>query len=138
MKVTDMARYFPPPEQATSWEEFHHRYIEEWAYHNNRTRSLRSIFMGLVGGFLLIVSFFFFLAASGADPTVTRHDLWWQWFGGALPIVIVAAMLRRAWILGSRDGVRLRELEALKEEWQGKLDRGEVPRTRADAEGRTS
>jgi hypothetical protein len=130
-----MAREFPPPEQATSWEEFQARYIREWAYHNNRTRSLRSIFMGMVGCFLLIVAFIFLLYAIGKMHGPGHA---WQWLGVAIPVAIVAAMLRRAWILGSRDGKRQSQLEVLKQEWQQRVDRGEIPRTRAEAEGRTS
>jgi hypothetical protein len=47
-------------------------------------------------------------------------------------------MLIRAWQLGSRDSARLRELDRLQQEWQGRLDRGEIPRPRAGAQGTTS
>ena len=57
--------------------------------------------------------------------------------GAALPLVIVAMMLTRAWKLGRRNGERMRELGRLEQEWQERLERGEIPRTRAEAGGTT-
>jgi hypothetical protein len=78
------------------------------------------------GCLLLVVAFVFLVFALGWQHD---HRFWGQWLGVAIPVAIVAAVLRRAWILGSQDGVRLRELAALKEEWQGKrphLGRGSL------------
>lgn len=117
-----MARRLLSPEQATSWEEFHDRYLREWSYRNNRPRSLRYVLHVMAGLFLLIIAVVFATYAAGP------HGLWWQWLGVALPAVIVIRMLIRAWQLGSRDSARLRELDRLQQEWQGRLDRGEIPR----------
>jgi cytochrome b len=86
----------------------------------------------MAGLFLLIIAVVFATYAAGP------HGLWWQWLGVALPAVIVIRMLIRAWQLGSRDSARLRELDRLQQEWQGRLDRGEIPRPRAGAQGTTS
>jgi len=127
-----MARELLPPEQATSWEEFHDRYLREWSYRNKRGRSARSLLAGIAGMLLLVVAFVFLTYATG------QHHQWWQWPGVALPVVIVAVMLARAWRRGRRDGARLKELDRLEQEWQGRLDRGEIPRTRDGAGDTTS
>jgi len=69
---------------------------------------------------------------------LSKNGMWWQWLGVVLPIVIIAWLLRRAWRNGRQDGARMRELNQLKAEWQARADRGEIPRTRAEAEGTTS
>ena len=127
-----MARKLLPPEEATSWEDFHDRYQKEWSYRNNRPRSLGYVFHVFIGMLLLIVALVFLIDAAGS------HGHWWQWLGVALPVVIVIWMLVRAWNRGSHDGERLKELERLNTEWQERVGRGEVPRTRAEAEGRTA
>ncbi len=126
-----MAQQLLPPEQATSWEEFHDRYLREWSYRNSRGRSARSLLTGVAGMLLIIAAFVFATYAAGP------HGQWQQWAGVALPLVIVAAMLTRAWKLGRRNGERMRQLGQLKQEWQGRLERGEIPRTRAEAGGTT-
>lgn len=60
-----------------------------------------------------------------------------QWLGVAVPLLLVAPMLRRSWQLNRAAGKRLKELEQLKKDWQARADRGEIPRTRAEAEGTT-
>lgn len=99
-----MARELLPPEEATPWEEFHDRYLREWSYRNSRGRSARSLLTGVIGMLLIIVAFVFSTYAAGP------HGQWWQWPGVALPLVIVAMMLTRAWKLGRRNGERMREL----------------------------
>ena len=126
-----MARELLPPEEATSWEEFHDRYLREWSYRNSRGRSARSLLTGVVGMLLIVVAFVFTTYAAA------RHGQWSQWLGVALPLVIVAMMLTRAWKLGRRNGERMRELGRLEQEWQERLERGEIPRTRAEAGGTT-
>jgi membrane protein implicated in regulation of membrane protease activity len=130
-----MARVLLPPEQATSWEEFDERFQREQRAIDHRVRSLGYGLTMAIGMLLLIIAFVFLVYALGQ---INDHKSWWQWLGVAVPVAIVAAMLRRAWRRGRRDGQRRRELDALKANWEQRVARGEIPRTRAEAEGRIS
>jgi hypothetical protein len=127
-----MARKLLPPEQATSLEEFTQRANREWAHCNNPGVTLRALAAGVTGMLMVVISFVSLLYV------IDVQDVWQNWAGLVLPLVVLVFLLRRAWRNGRRDGARMRELDQLKREWQARAERGEIPRTRAQAEGITS
>lgn len=127
-----MARKLLAPEQATSLEEFTQRANREWAYRNNPGVTPRILAASVTGVLMAVISFVSLLYA------LDVQNSWQNWAGFVLPLVALAFLLRRAWRNGRRNGARMRELNRLKQEWQARADRGEIPRTRAEAEGTTS
>jgi hypothetical protein len=127
-----MAREPLSPVQGASWEEFHEWYMREWVIRNNRSFTLKHGLKVTLGMFLLIVAFVFYTYASA------KHGMWWQWLGVAVPPVLVIFMCVNAVRVNRLDGADLRELRQLKQQWQDRLDRGEIPRTRAEAGETTS
>lgn len=111
------------PEDATSWEEFQSRWVIERARHRVAGRSWKDtarIVLSVIPGLAAVV-FWVGVAVSG-------HAARW-----VLLILALACTALFGWDLGGalrprwRAGRRRHELDRLRDEWQARAERGEIP-----------
>jgi peptidoglycan/LPS O-acetylase OafA/YrhL len=118
MKATAMGNDFPPPEQATSWDEFHDRIDWEW-YARTRRGSLWNPLWMTIGALL-------FVAALVLCAYATEGGHWWLWLVMLAPLAIVGVMVARVLDKAERNGERLVELDLLERAWAERAERSPI------------
>jgi hypothetical protein len=117
------------PEDATSWEEFQERWVIERARYRVAGRSWRDtarILLSVVPGLAAVVFWVAFAVTTG--PVLP-----WLLLAAALACTALfgwalGGVLRRRW----RARRKRHKLDRLRDQWQARADRGEIPRTSAE------
>ncbi len=113
------------PEDATSWQEFQERWAIERARYRGARRSWKDvarIALSVIPGLAAIV---FWIAVGLADTTARWVLLVLALLCTGLFVWDIAGVVRKRW----RRSRRYRQLGRLRDEWQKRVEHGEIPQS---------
>jgi len=113
------------PEDATSWEEFQARCTAEQVLLRGSTGSWKNIGLSALSGLLVLISIAFWYVVA-VTPGAAR---WAMLVIALIPTGLLVWTFGRVMRRGVRGSRRYTQLDRLRNDWQARAERGEIPQT---------